>query len=721
MSVNLCQDQQFQFKNSTNTNHFDLGSESLSIFAENALLGDTTLTPEGITNTITGQTAPFKNISLLPLLQTALFAVNQPPDDFSLSVNSKLYLTNTNPPTAPTKSITIDASNLLIEYESDTNQDLILQSSSSGSLRYKQTGDGATPLELTLNPESITIQDPTALGSTDSTTITNSQILINNPNSFGDPTYIRINKDSIVFSNTDGDFNTLTALDWSGSANSATYANNISLNPFTTSSQNYAMPFYNATTGYQHPFYDNINPFTYNPSTQTLSCVRFQGSLVGTVDTAQNIKTTGISSGSNYYIPFVAQTTSSLSQPLYTDSGGHITYNPTTNQLSTDGKITCGNGLTMNGSASQLLISNNSASVPAISAPNALLVSFPSANITATTFTGALSGVASQATAITITDITGSGGIYYPILVDTSGTNKSGKINTNISYSSGALSLSCPFFVGALTGNASSAKTATNATNASQVAVISDNTSGTYYIPFVKTSGSGSNRPLYIDDATGPLSYNPSTSTLSASAYTITGTPSTASVASTFGQVGLVYLSTTQIAITGSASVQNLSFSNLFNSTYQNYKVILLPTTQVSFSQYPSYALQGFLGTGVPTIASLYGFEITSSSTSVVAPVYTAGATLSSSPLIFAVSSTTNKQVVIDIQNVGFANTAGNQVSLMCKSVYGNPGASGASDRTITCSSVSGATITGLSIQQSIIGSGNNMTLQAIVYGYNTI
>jgi hypothetical protein len=89
--------------------------------------------------------------------------------------------------------------------------------------------------------------------------------------------------------------------------------------------------------------------------------------------------------------------------------------------------------------------------------------------------------------------------------------------------------------------------------------------------------------------------------------------------------------------------------------------------------------------------------------------------------LVFAVSSQPNKEVIFDIQNVGFANTQTQQVSLMCKSVYGNPGVSGASDRTISCSSLSGATITGLTIQQSSLGSGNNFTLRAVVYGYNQL
>jgi hypothetical protein len=55
----------------------------------------------------------------------------------------------------------------------------------------------------------------------------------------------------------------------------------------------------------------------------------------------------------------------------------------------------------------------------------------------------------------------------------------------------------------------------------------------------------------------------------------------------------------------------------------------------------------------------------------------------------------------------------------MCKSIYSNPGVSGASDRTISATALSGATITGLVIQQSSIGIGNNMTLEMIVYAYN--
>lgn len=61
---------------------------------------------------------------------------------------------------------------------------------------------------------------------------------------------------------------------------------------------------------------------------------------------------------------------------------------------------------------------------------------------------------------------------------------------------------------------------------ATNVTATSDNTSGTYYLPFTKTSGSGS-KLLFIDDVTGPLTYNPSTSTLTAITFNGTATNAT--------------------------------------------------------------------------------------------------------------------------------------------------------------------------------------------------
>ena len=84
-------------------------------------------------------------------------------------------------------------------------------------------------------------------------------------------------------------------------------------------------------------------------------------------------------------------------------------------------------------------------------------------------------------------------------------------------------------------------------------------------------------------------------------------------------------------------------------------------------------------------------------------------------------SSLTNKQVIFEIYNVGFTTTASQNVYLNCKSFYDNPGISGVRDANISATAISGATITGLTIQQSSISVGNNMTIQAIIYGYNQL
>jgi hypothetical protein len=49
----------------------------------------------------------------------------------------------------------------------------------------------------------------------------------------------------------------------------------------------------------------------------------------------------------------------------------------------------------------------------------------------------------------------------------------------------------------------------------------SDNNSGTFYIPFSKVAG-GTEGALFVDDTTGPLTYNPSTATLSCTSVQLT-------------------------------------------------------------------------------------------------------------------------------------------------------------------------------------------------------
>jgi hypothetical protein len=263
-----------------------------------------------------------------------------------------------------------------------------------------------------------------------------------------------------------------------------------------------------------------------------------------------------------------------------------------------------------------------------------------------------------------------------------------GTINLSTNNITNGGTITATTFSGALSGNATTATTATNI-----------------------AGGLGGSIPYQTAvNATSLLANGSAGQVLTSNGTTLApswGTP-----------VGMVKLGTSSIAITGSASNQNLSFVGIFTTAYRNYTIILRPTTQVSFTAYPSYALQAFVGTAVPTIASLYGFEMASTNTAVVTPVYTSGATISSAPLIFAVSAVTNREIQFDVLNVGYAVAQAQQVSLMCKSVYNNPGVTGASDRTISCTALSGCTITGLVIQQTSLGVGNNFTLEASIYGY---
>ena len=128
--------------------------------------------------------------------------------------------------------------------------------------------------------------------------------------------------------------------------------------------------------------------------------------------------------------------------------------------------------------------------------------------ITATSFAGDLSGNATNATN-TSTTLTTTAGTYYPVFVSNNVSGNYPNLVGVMTYNPSTNTITANTFNGVLSG------TATNATN---VGITADNTNGTYYLPFAKTSGTG-NKPLFIDDTTTPLTYNPSTGTLTATTF----------------------------------------------------------------------------------------------------------------------------------------------------------------------------------------------------------
>ena len=338
-------------------------------------------------------------------------------------------------------------------------------------------------------------------------------------------------------------------------------------------------------------------------------------------------------------------------------------------------------------------------------------------SITATTFTGALTGTATNTSGInTISDNTNNS-CYIPFTKSTAGNSRplyvddtSGPLTYNPSTSTLsattllATTVSATNINGILNGNVANAST------------VASNSSGALTIT------NGSAQALTINSIQGSTNIQSNGTTIATVSSTglamATGTTVTAPLFSGIIDTGgLVYLQTVSANITGSASAVNFNLANIFNSTYKNYRIVLSPSTQLSFGAYPAYSLYAFLGTSVPTVGILGGFEVTSSSTSTVVAIYSSQ-TFATTPLVIAVSQSINHQNVIEIENVGYAYTQSQQVGIKCKSFYGNPGVTGFSDRSITCGGLSGCLITGLTLQQSSISSGNNMVLSATVYGY---
>lgn len=270
-----------------------------------------------------------------------------------------------------------------------------------------------------------------------------------------------------------------------------------------------------------------------NPSTNTITATTFVGDLSGNATSATtstnttNVNITDDNTSSTFYPVFVSNNTGNL--PLKVDkTTSPLSYVPSTGTLTT--QVFSGS---LNGAITATSVN------PAINTPifPILTSSFqggqpltgngltyiPSTNaLTATTFVGDLSGNATSATN-TSTTLTTTAGTYYPVFVSNNVSGNYPNLVGVMTYNPSSNTITANTFNGGLSG------TATNATN---VGITSDNTNGTYYIPFTKTSGSG-NKPLFQDDTTTPLTYNPSTSTLTATTFSgsLSGNATTATTA----------------------------------------------------------------------------------------------------------------------------------------------------------------------------------------------
>jgi hypothetical protein len=318
--------------------------------------------------------------------------------------------------------------------------------------------------------------------------------------------------------------NTLTQSDWTGTIKSVN----------TTANLTYYLTFSDSsTTGQGNP--QKTAGLSVNPSTNTITATTFNGNATS-ASTCVGINLTSDNTAGTYYIPF-SKSTSATGNALFIDNTTTpLTFNPFTGA------------------------------------------------ITSTSFIGSLSGTSTTATAVTTTSDNTAGTYYLPFIKTTAGTSTPLYVDDTtgpLSYNPSTSTLTALTFVGALSGNATSATTSTTATTATAVTTTSDNSNTLCYIPFIKTTA-GASTPLYVDDTTGPLTYNPNTSTITITSLTttnISATNLTTSIAST--QTGINF-SSFAMAATGTITLTTSQFYTYVYGTPTAGQTVILPTATVN-------------------------------------------------------------------------------------------------------------------------------------------
>jgi hypothetical protein len=400
-------------------------------------------------------------------------------------------------------------------------------------------------------------------------------------------------------------------------------------------------------------------------------------------------------------------TLSTIGGDYTTLSNGSLLYNNGVSSIfaSTEDIINMANGSSSNASTIDLSLDATSGSYPMVfsklSAGTArpLYVNNVTYNpilntLNATTFNGTdFTGLAATSSAVTLTADNTSGTYYIPFSKTAAGTSKPLYIDSvtgPLSYNPSTSTLTATVFSG-------------SATNASAITLTTDNTSGAYYIPFSKTAA-GTTKPLYIDDTTTPLTYNPSTSTLTATNFN-----------GLLSSDGLVYLQNITGTINGNGTPTTFTFPSIFNTTYKNYKIIFSFGITNTAAMYPSISLNGFSGLNVPIVGDMYGYDMTSGTLAAVSVV---NSTLSTSPLQMTGACLPNGFITFEVNNVGYTTTQSNNiVTIVSNSVYNNPGVKGIRNIQVMINQNSSSTITGLSLQ-SQLGGGNSSNWNASIYGY---
>lgn len=189
--------------------------------------------------------------------------------------------------------------------------------------------------------------------------------------------------------------------------------------------------------------------------------------------------------------------------------------------------------------------------------------------ITATNFTG-LASSSTTAVGVNLTSDNTAGTYYLPFSKTSTATANALFIDNTtgpLSYNPSTSTLTATSFAGSVT----------------TVDLTSDNTAGTYYIPFSKTITANANA-LFIDNVTGPLSYNPSTSNLTATTFTgaLSGNATTATNLALATTPTTATFATNTLTIVGATTTSFNSYTINITGTTNTLSSITYTTPRVN-------------------------------------------------------------------------------------------------------------------------------------------
>jgi hypothetical protein len=293
--------------------------------------------------------------------------------------------------------------------------------------------------------------------------------------------------------------------------------------------------------------------------------------LANTATNANNVATNQVSNNANYF-PLMSPSSSNTNNP--TDLSTGLTYNPSTDILSTT-------GLALSGIAANNLVATNGSSL-LVAASGTYAISISGNAATATTASSTTTST--NATNVSVTDVT-TNATFYPTWVNATSGNLSMGVDVGLTYNPNTKILTTTTFSGSLSGNATTATsattsttatTATTATNATNVSTTSTGSNSTFYPLFVSSS-TNSNQPVNL--GTG-LTYNPNTNNLTTTEFT--GFFNGNATSSTNATNATTATNSNNVATTSTST--NASFYPLFVSSSTNGNQAVNLGTGLSFN-----------------------------------------------------------------------------------------------------------------------------------------